>query len=82
MVSDCAFFLVMTSTNFGHFHQGLTLPQSPAEGPELWLQGCCAGPHVQSGKEGRRRPLFGTLRVRQESKDVFCGCSESAGLWY
>lgn len=41
----------------------------------------CAGSHVQSGKEERRRPLSGTLRVRQESKDVFCGCSESAGLW-
>lgn len=37
----------MTSTNFGRFHQGL----NSAEGPELWLQGCCAGPHVQSGKE-------------------------------
>lgn len=67
----------MTSTNFGRFHQGL----NSAEGPELWLQGCCAGHHVQSGKEERRRPLFGTWKVRQESKDVFCGCSESAGLW-
>lgn len=45
------------------------------------VAGAVLDPHVQSGEEERRRPWFGTLRIRQESKDVFCGCSESAGLW-
>lgn len=54
LFSDCAFFLVMISTNFGHFHQSLNSPSEPSWRSRAVVAGMlCWTPRSVGGGEGK-----------------------------